>query len=153
MNKQFVRKVGWWFSASSLGVTMAAAVHASDVRQHAEVETHYALNQVHERVNAMRSKRNLTLSPEAALDKGLSLLSRAKTAKEYRLAFEYFNFAAKQGLPEAMFQCAMMYLDNEYTPGDDDRAMSLLEQASEKGHKQAGIALNYIQYSDGGIGC
>ena len=87
------------------------------------------------------------------MKKGLRLARRANTAKDYQLAFKYLNYAAKKGLPEAMFQIALMYLDNEYTPTDDERAMLLLEQASERGHKQAGIALNYIQYSDGGIGC
>jgi len=158
MNKKFVRKVGWWISTSSLGITLAATVHittvhATDVRLLAQVKTHYALSQLKTRVKESLTKSSLTLSGAAALKKGLSLVAKAKTASEHRLAFEYLNYAAKQGLPEAMFQCALMYLDNEYTPDDDERAMSLLEQASEQGHKQAGIALNYIEYADGGIGC
>ena len=119
----------------------------------AQTKTDYTLNEVKAPVKDVQTKPILTLSREAALKKGLSLVGQAKTAKEYRLAFKYLNYAAKQGLPEAMFQIALMYLDNEYTPADDDLAMSLLEQASEQGHEQAGIALNYIQYSDGGIGC
>jgi len=156
MNKQFVRKVGWWLSVSSLGMTLAVilharTVHASDVRLQAEdrIKAHYISGKLKE----VPTKPSLKLSREVALKNGLKLLSRAKTAQEYRLAFEFLNYAAKQGLPEAMFQSALMYLDNEYTPADDERAMLLLEQASEQGHKQAGIALNYIENADGGIGC
>ncbi len=152
MNQQFIRKVGWWVSATSLGMTLAASVqtvHAGEVRQLAQTHTQYALAP---RQDAL-TKPTYKLTPEVALQKGLDLMSQAKTAKEHQLAFEYVNYAATKGLPEAMFQCAMMYLDNEYTPGDDDRAMRLLEQASAKGHKQAEIALNYIEYADGGIGC
>lgn len=153
-NKQFVRKVGRWVSTSSLGITMATTVlvntaHSSEVRLLAQANTQYALAHV----QSIRPKTRVKLTAEAALEKGLSLMSHAKTARENVQAFNHLNYAAKKGLPEAMFQCALMYLDNEYTPADDERAMKLLEQASKKGHKQAGIALNYIHYADGGIGC
>ena len=160
MNKQFVRKVGWWVSTTSLGMTLAVSVHtvhAGEVRQLAQAQlnskTHYSFNQANAQLNSVQTKPILKLTREVALRKGLSIVSQAKTAKEYQQAFKYLNYAAKKGLPEAMFQCALMYLDNEYTPADDERAMSLLEQASKQGHKQAEIALNYIQYADGGIGC
>jgi len=158
MNKQFVRKVGWWATISSLGISLAVTlnaqtVHASDVRLLAQDKTHYVLTQLETRVKDNLKNSSLTLSGAAALTKGLSLVTKAKTASEHRLAFEYLNYAANKGLPEVMFQSALMYLDNQYTPDDDERAMSLLEQASEQGHKQAEIALNYIQYADGGIGC
>jgi len=148
-NKQFVRKVGWWVSATSLSFTLVTAAHASDVRVAAQAERQYAM--AHVQTN--QPKKRTRLSGEAALQKGMNLMSHAKTADENVQAFKYLSYAAKQGLPEAMFQCALMYLDNEYTPADDERAMKLLEQASEQGHKQAEIALNYIQYADGGIGC
>ena len=148
-NKQFVRKVGWWVSTTSLGFTLVTAAHANDVRAVAQAKTQYAMAQV----QTNQERKRLRLTGEAALQKGMNLMGHAKSADENVQAFKYFSYAAKQGLPEAMFQCALMYLDNEYTPADDERAMMLLEQASEQGHAQAEIALNYIQYADGGIGC
>jgi len=150
INKQFVHKVAGWVSASSMGMTLAASVHAGDVRALAQAKPQqYALAHV----QSVQAKPKIKLTAEAALEKGLNLLNRAKTANENVQAFKYVNYAAKKGLPEAMFQCALMYLDNQYTPADDERAMKLLQQASEQGHEQAEIALNYIKYADGGIGC
>ena len=148
-NRQLVRKVGRWVSASSLGMTLAASVHAGDVRVMAQTNKQYVLAQV----NSVQVKPAVKLSAEAALRKGMRLLGHAQTAKENVRAFNYLNYAANKGLPEAMFQCAMMYLDNQYAPADEERAMSLLQQASEQGHKQADIALNFINYAEDGIGC
>jgi TPR repeat protein len=149
MKNKLISKVGWILSTSSLGFTLVTAAHASEVRVAAQAETQYAM--AHVQTNQPRKRTQL--SAEAALQKGMSLMNRAETAKQHVQAFRYLNYAAKKGLPEAMFQCALMYLDNQYTPADDERAMSLLEKASEQGHEQAEIALNYIQYADGGIGC
>ncbi|MGD8925261.1 MAG: hypothetical protein PVG20_00335 [Thioalkalispiraceae bacterium] len=155
-NKDLVYKVGWLVTASSLGLTLASSIHAGtlhagDVRIIAQADTTYAIKHVRDTNTRFRILR---MSGEEALARGKYLIKHAKTRRHHLQAFEYLNYAAKQGLPEAQFQCAIMYLDDQYVPGNDERAMDLLEQASQQGHKQAEIALDYIRAgNDGGFGC
>ncbi|MGD8785665.1 MAG: hypothetical protein PVG75_14570 [Thioalkalispiraceae bacterium] len=154
-NTQFIQKVGWLVSASSLGLTLVATVHAQSdhsgkVRLIAQADPHYAITQV--RDNTAKFPMSL-LSGKQALQRGKQLMQRARTPRQHIRAFEYLNYAAEKGLAEAQFQTAIMYLDDQYVPGNDERAMYLLEQASQQGHKQAGIALNYIRYGDDEFGC
>ena len=148
-NKKMINRVGWVLTSSSLGLLLSGSVHAADVRKIAAESTSYVVAKL--TPNTFTTDKRLTA--QEALQRGLKLATKAKAAKDHIVVFEYLNFAAKQGLAEAQFQCALMYLDNEYTPSDDERAMRLLAKASEQGHKQAEVALNYIQYADGGIGC
>ena len=148
-NSKLTRKVGWLVSTSSLGLALVTPLHAGEARQLAVADTRHVVD----KIKNVKSIVSFTLTPEDALKKGLQLRKQAKTPRQHRIAFEYLNYAAKQGLPEAQFQCAIMYLDNQYVPADDARAMRLLEKASVQGHKQAETALNYIRYGDDGIGC
>ena len=149
-NSKLTRKVGWLITTSSLGLALATPLHAGEARSVAQADTAIVIAHMKE---SLKQSGKFVMSGEEALQKGLRLMKQAKTPKQHIIAFEYINYAAKQGLPEAQFQCAIMHLDNQYVPADDARAMSLLEKASAQGHKQAGIALNYIQYADSGIGC
>ena len=126
-NPQLIHKVGWLVSASSLGLTLVATAHAQSdhsgkVRQIAQADPHYAITQV--RDNKAKSPMFL-LSGEQALQRGKHLIQRARTPRQHILAFEYLNYAAQKGLAEAQFQTAIMYLDDQYVPGNDERAMYL----------------------------
>lgn len=52
-------------------------------------------------------------------------------------AIEWYEKAAEQKMPEAMFQLAMVLHDGGDAFGDRPRAASLIEQAAEAGHKLA----------------
>lgn len=97
------------------------------------------------------------ISKEANADellaRGLARLTVAKQPVDFRIAYNYFWRAAKQGNAEAQFQLAIMQLDNEYVRQDEDTAIRWLEKASARGHRQAGIALDYVVNSGGDIGC
>jgi TPR repeat protein len=93
------------------------------------------------------------LDAEALLARGLARLSTAKNPADYRLAYDYFRLAARQGNTEAQFQLAIMQLDNPYIDQDEAAAIRWLEAASEHGHRQAAIALEYVVNSGGDIGC
>lgn len=149
-NQQFIRKASWLVSTSTIGLTLAACVHAGEVRQLATAQTGSVISQMKDKQAKLSS---LQVSAEEMLQRGLRLKQRAKTPKQHVRAFEYLTYAANQGLPEAQFQCAIMYLDDRFVPGDEERAMFLLEQAWQQGHKQAGIALDYIRAGDDGFGC
>lgn len=149
-NQRLIHKVGWLVSASSLGLILSTSVHAGDVRVIAQADTRYAITLVKDEIEKFPLYR---LSGEEALLRGKRLMNHARTPRQHRAAFAYLNYAANKGIPEAQFQCAIMYLDNQYVPANDAKAMSLLEKASEQGHRQAGIALEFIRSGDDGIGC
>ena len=149
-NNNLINKVGWVLTSSSLGLLLSGSVHAADVRQLAAAEsTSYVVAKLTS--NSIAYKESIT--PQEALQRGLQLAGNANSEKDHVMAFEYLSYAAKQGLAEAQFQCALMHLDNQYAPADDERAVRLLENAIAQGHKQAEVALNYMRYAEDGIGC
>jgi TPR repeat protein len=150
LKQTLIQKVGWLVSASSLGLCLGTSAHAGEVRMIAQADTRHAITLVKDEIGKFPMYR---LSGEEALLRGKRLMQRARTPRQHRAAFAYLSYAANKGIPEAQFQCAIMYLDNQYIPANDTRAMSLLERASEQGHEQAGIALEYIRFGDDGIGC
>ena len=148
-NKRLRHKVGWLLTSSALGMVLSSSAQAGDARAIAKGNHYLVAHLTTAAVNV--GKR---MSAEDALQRGMKIIGNAKTPNDHVIAFEYLNYAASQGLPEAQFQCAIMYLDDQFAPGDEERAMSLLEKASEQGHKQAAIALSYITDArDGGFGC
>ena len=58
-------------------------------------------------------------------------------------ATEWYEKAADQGVPEALFQLAMILLDGGPELGDRDRAFTLLERAADADHRLA--QFNYAQ--------
>lgn len=148
-NQKVARKAGRLISGSSLGLVLFGSLHAAEVPQLAAADTRHVID----RFKNSRPSLQYHLDAEAALQKGQRLRKQATTPWQHRLAFEFINYAAKQGLAEAQFQCAIMYLDDQYVPADDFRAIQLLEKAIAQGHKQAEIALNFIRYGDDGFGC
>lgn len=58
-------------------------------------------------------------------------------------ATEWYEKAAEQGVPEALFQLAMIFLDGGEEFGDRDRAWRLMQQAADAGHRIA--QFNYAQ--------
>jgi anion-transporting ArsA/GET3 family ATPase len=103
------------------------------------------------RSNALISKEEA--NADELLARGLARLAVAKQPVDFRIAYNYFWRAAKQGNAEAQFQLAIMQLDNEYVRQDEETAIRWLEKASVRGHRQAAIALDYVVNRGGDIGC
>lgn len=90
---------------------------------------------------------------EELLARGMARLATAKQPREFRTAYHFLELAAQKGIPEAQFQLGLMQLDNNHVNGNEETAIKWLEAAIAQGHKQAAIALEYVQYQGGDIGC
>ena len=150
MTNKFTLKISHLLAVSAISTILSNTVHAGELVQISSLDQRLISRQIN---STIPGKSIQSLSGHEALARGKQILEHAKTAKQYKTALAYFKYAATKDLSEAMFQCAILYLDNQYTPANDELAMDLLEQASAKGHKQAATALNYIRYGDAGIGC
>jgi TPR repeat protein len=80
-------------------------------------------------------------------------LTAATQPLDFRVAYRYFERAARMGNAEAQFQLAIMQLDNPHVYRDEETAIRWLEKASRAGHRQAAVALDYVVNSGGDIGC
>lgn len=148
----FYKMAGTVFSGATLGLCLSQSAWAEGL-QSVEQETPIHVASASSNVADIKIRKK-GLTAEVALTRATRILKKAKTPDDHRIAFQYFKYAAEQGLAEAQFQCAVMYLDDQYAPAGDEEALHLLEKASMQGHKQAGIALNYIQNEgEDGFGC
>ena len=96
---------------------------------------------------------NVETDDKRLLAHGMARLSSADSPSDFRVALRYFQRAAHLGNTEAQFQLAIMQLDNPHVEQDEEAAIRWLRQASDNGHRQAAVALDYVVNSGGDIGC
>ena len=148
--KDLKNKIRHIVSASLTGVLLGTTAQAAEFGQLASADSYMkSVNNASSKYTAYQ----LQMSGDEAIEKGLNLLRRAETAEQFRTAASYITYAANKGYPEGMFRLAILYLDNQFLPADDEFAMELLEKASLYGHQQAENALNFIRYAEAGLGC
>ena len=102
-------------------------------------------------VQVKTTPKNMT--GDELLARGMARLSTARNPQDFRAAYHFLEVASNKGVAEAQFQLALMQLDNEYVSRDEETAIRWLKAAIAQGHQQASVALDYVLYEFGDIGC
>jgi len=68
-------------------------------------------------------------------------------------ASKWYQRAAKQGLAQAQFELAILYLDGKGVQENTSLALDWLDRAAKQGHQQAKFVFDYVLNADFSIGC
>jgi TPR repeat protein len=68
-------------------------------------------------------------------------------------AKHWYYLAAQQGVTEAQFQLALIYLESNFASDDDEAALKWLSEAATKGHSQARFVYSSLTSTDDLYGC